>query len=556
MTELNPDRIRAAIDAVPSRAGKVDVMVSYVDRLLPVDASRATELAAEALHIATLGQDSTGMAHCYRRVALGLARQGRHGDAVLQARKALPLLEQIGDTVALAGGTSELAGFYAALGDHNRALAEYEHALALFEQSGDNFGRATTLEALGAFYCDMGDYRRALEYYLQALDVRQSIGDAEATGLCTSHIGVVYGLLGEAHRSLEFLHSALAMFQGCGNRLLEVRTLVNAGRAHYALGELEPALELAFKALAIYEELGDRASIPAVLGDIGSIYERRGELEPALNFHRKALALLEGQEPDVVQLRLFLSVANLYQQAGLDADAVGIATQALRIAEEIGERQMEYQLHRTLAAAHESQNETARALEHFKRYSEIRDEVQGIEMQRAIAEMQLRFDVERTAREKEIYRLRAEQLELDMEHKRRELTAMALNMIQKNTLLENVTEQVKLLTKTPGDESRRVARGVLNQLSESRQSDEAWKEFESQLTHLQGDFVRILSERFPSLSTTEVRICSLLKINLSTKEIAEMMGTSVRTIENHRYRIKKKIDPDSERTLVSFLATI
>ncbi|MBC8145236.1 MAG: hypothetical protein H7X80_06590, partial [bacterium] len=233
-----------------------------------------------------------------------------------------------------------------------------------------------------------------------------------------------------------------------------------------------------------------------------------------------------------------------------------IATQALELARELREPSLEYQLHHALATAHEAVADHARALEHFKAYSTIRDEVQGSEMRRSIAEMQVRFDVERTSREREIYRLKSEQLELENDHRARELTAMAANLIQKNELLASLTEQIKKIGQGAPDDVRKLSRTLLNQISDNHSADQGWKEFEQQLATLHGDFVGRLSTRFPNLATMEIRVCSLLKLGLSTKQIAELMGTVDRTIENHRYRIKKKIDPDSPTSLVTFLAGI
>ena len=141
-----------------------------------------------------------------------------------------------------------------------------------------------------------------------------------------------------------------------------------------------------------------------------------------------------------------------------------------------------------------------------------------------------------------------------MEHKVSELTAMALNMIQKNELLERLTEQLRQLARTPVDDIRRQARTLLNQIADGRAADDSWKAFEQQLNHLHGDFVGRLAQRCPDLSPKELQVCSLLKLGLSSKQIAELMGTVERTIENHRFRIKRKIDPDGDTRLVTLLA--
>ena len=55
------------------------------------------------------------------------------------------------------------------------------------------------------------------------------------------------------------------------------------------------------------------------------------------------------------------------------------------------------------------------------------------------------------------------------------------------------------------------------------------------------DFLRALSCRYPALTMTELRVCGLICLDLTCREISTVEGTSIRNIENHRYRIRKKI---------------
>jgi tetratricopeptide (TPR) repeat protein/DNA-binding CsgD family transcriptional regulator len=556
VTDLSPDSIRRAIDGLTDRKAKVDLMLSYSDRLVDVDAERALVLATGAQQIASLRNDRLGLAHSAFRIGRALLRAGNHGEAALQLRKAARELEELDDAEPAQQCMLELAEALAAIGDRGGALQQYRAIERLAGGRGDQASVASALEAIGGLYSAGGDQRRALESYLATLELREKLGDADALALSFANVGVVYGHLAEFERSLEYFTRALDIARGGGNRLLEVRMLVNCGRAHYSLGNTEPALDSAFKALEIYRALDEKDSIPAVLSDIGSIYERMGDLNAALTYHCKALAELEGKEPDRLHVREFLSVANLYNRGGLHGDALGIATQAIELARELGERSLEYQLHMVLANAYEALGDAASALAHHKAYASIREEVQGAEMRRSIAEMQMRFDVERTAREKEIYRLKSEQLEHEMDHRARELTAMAANLIQKNALLETLTAQLEELRKTPAKDVQRQTRTILNQISDNRHGDQAWKDFEQQLALLHGDFVSRLSTLFPRLTPMEIKVCSLLKLGLSTKQIAELMAKAERTVSNQRHRIKKKIDPDSPASLVTFLAGI
>ena len=65
-----------------------------------------------------------------------------------------------------------------------------------------------------------------------------------------------------------------------------------------------------------------------------------------------------------------------------------------------------------------------------------------------------------------------------------------------------------------------------------------------------------MKERFPDLTTSDLRLSACLKMNLCTKEIASLMSLSVRAVENGRYRQRKKLGLTSAQNLNEFLLHI
>jgi len=62
-----------------------------------------------------------------------------------------------------------------------------------------------------------------------------------------------------------------------------------------------------------------------------------------------------------------------------------------------------------------------------------------------------------------------------------------------------------------------------------------------------------LLKKYPNLSLTELKICALLVLNISSKEIGELTSRSVRTIELTRYNIRKKMNLSTDENLVKHL---
>lgn len=65
-----------------------------------------------------------------------------------------------------------------------------------------------------------------------------------------------------------------------------------------------------------------------------------------------------------------------------------------------------------------------------------------------------------------------------------------------------------------------------------------------------------IRKAFPQLSATEVKICSLLKNNFSNGEIANLLVTSTHAVENHCYRIRKKLNVNADGDMYRLLSDV
>ncbi len=66
-------------------------------------------------------------------------------------------------------------------------------------------------------------------------------------------------------------------------------------------------------------------------------------------------------------------------------------------------------------------------------------------------------------------------------------------------------------------------------------------------------FLTKIKIAYPDLSARELRLCSYLKLNVSSKEIAEYLGISLRGVESLRYRVRKKLGLSTGQDLTEFI---
>ena len=146
--------------------------------------------------------------------------------------------------------------------------------------------------------------------------------------------------------------------------------------------------------------------------------------------------------------------------------------------------------------------------------------------------------------------------EKELEFKNKELIINVMSLMKKNELLTDLSEKlIKIEEESTSAESKNTIKKVAHELQKS-QDDEIWKEFSIRFKEVHGDFYNRLLQKFPTLSPNELKLCAFLRLNMSSKDIAELTGQRVSTLETARYRLRQKLGiVNSEVNLVTFLSS-
>ena len=142
----------------------------------------------------------------------------------------------------------------------------------------------------------------------------------------------------------------------------------------------------------------------------------------------------------------------------------------------------------------------------------------------------------------------------DLEHKKRELAMLSTNIVQENELMSSILKDLRYyvsLLKTPKDQKLFVP--LINSLNRSLNDKRKDDNYSDQFSAAYPGYLEYLTRTYSELSTSDLKLCTFLRMNLNTKEIAEIMGLSVRSVESRRYRLRKKIKLSKDQDLVSFL---
>jgi ligand-binding sensor domain-containing protein/DNA-binding CsgD family transcriptional regulator len=157
--------------------------------------------------------------------------------------------------------------------------------------------------------------------------------------------------------------------------------------------------------------------------------------------------------------------------------------------------------------------------------------------------------------EEAINQLKNEKLEAEIFHKNQELTSVTMHLVQKNAILSNIQGALgKLQTKmvTMPDLEKEIGR-IVKMMEHDARVDDDWEHFSQNFDQVHSDFLKRLSDKYDHLSPNDYRLCAYLRMNLSSKEIATLMNISLRGVEASRYRLRRRLNLDTEINLTDYL---
>ena len=138
-----------------------------------------------------------------------------------------------------------------------------------------------------------------------------------------------------------------------------------------------------------------------------------------------------------------------------------------------------------------------------------------------------------------------------LKHAEELLTAYLTTIKEKTTLIEDLDTELQRLKETASHTTdlHCIAANRENLVSGTILTDDDWAHFRSLFEKVYPGFLDRLRDKFLDLSPAEMRLLILTKLNLSTREMAHMLGVSVDAIRKSRYRLRKKLNLEEESNL-------
>lgn len=187
----------------------------------------------------------------------------------------------------------------------------------------------------------------------------------------------------------------------------------------------------------------------------------------------------------------------------------------------------------------------------FDKWQKRKLTLQRLEYEEQQRQINIMHQLEIEKNEKEIIKLQNEKLANEMVFKNKELADTSLHLVERTQALSKVKDELQKLYRENKDQYS--IKRTIQFLNDIEKNNDDWDKFATHFDEVNNDFLKKLKSNYPQLTSTDLKICAYLQLNLSSKEIAQLINISLRGVEIRRYRLRKKLQVPTDVSLIDFL---
>lgn len=483
--------------------------------------------------------------------------------------KVLELATQLKHDMGMLRGNNLVGRCYAVQNNLPLALKYFQAALLVARKMNNPKYEGMLLSSISAVYSSNKDYDKALEHALEARKVYEDAGIKYMVNLMIN-IGYLYIVQDKYKEALPYYEEGLQQEQAYGSKetIGELANLyLNLGGVYIRMGDYVATLENYFKAADILQRIGHTHHYTFAMADIGETYVRI-----AAGMSKKPLPdSLRDNNANLDKARYYLE-------------------KALAAGEQLRLMDIRSEVYGSLSELYALRKQYQKAYEFKNLHISLRDSLRNIDKEKEFAKIEAEFLVRKQTdslhylnalKDKEIHEKKTQRnggillisfagvislllinrQKLKHIQKRKiaeadkqrieELAKLQLadftkNIQEKNELIEKFSQELENYKLSPHTNEQAEQERLLSLLQNSViLNDEQWVNFQLLFNKVHAGYINRVKERFPDLTTAEIRYLLLAKLGLSNKEMAAMLGVTIDAVRVSKHRVLKKIQlPD------------
>lgn len=519
------------------------------------------------------------------RIGLFLLEQGKHPKALdifneMQSFLETKTPQTLEDRERISSVYNIIGAIYEETGLWNEALDLYMHSLQICNDNNNKAGQAKVYNNIAKLYFSRdeltkaenlfnkaiginkelnirpelfnnynnlagvfkrrNDLAKALEYALIALNQLNVQKDFYDLSIVYSNIGSLYQDMGNNPVALSYYQQAAGIEERKSFQVAMIGSYLSISSVYKTINNIDSAVAYLSRSLKLAGMLGNPSEKLTVFQVAAAFYKQEGDYRKSAGYYAEYLKLNDSLE-SLNSLTKIEQIQSVYELINKEKDNK-ILQQKIDI------QQLAIQRQRIILGA-------GMIIFLFLGYFLVnlqrnrrRDRIKNVD---TAAQTEILHQ-----KEKDIMLGEEHNLKLELDYKNRQLTSYALHMARNNEFISITTDELKQILPGMNPREKNNAERIRNLLSQLHQysSGNDWEEFRLYFQEVHQSFDKNLSTAFPDLSPNDKKICALLKLGLSTKDISSITFREVRSVESARNRLRKKLGLAAEVNIVNFLS--
>jgi len=448
---------------------------------------------------------------------------------------------------------------------------------------------------LGDVYSDIEVYDKAYLNYIKALQIAQKKQLTNNIGSYYEDLGRIQLRIGNLESSLDFHTKAYEIFSKVNNQKRKTIAAANIAVLQSRIGPIEKAI-LTLKKFSENKNIDNRSKANTLM-TLGNIYLEKLEIPiKAISYYTDALTLLNETPDRTLQIMLLQNIAEAEIALKKYDLALGYNKKSEKILTQHPNLELQASLHKFYAEIHQAKKHYKQAYNHLNLQQKYNDSLANTATLFKIANINTIKELEKHQADIILQKNKVSALERDkiisnlkttillisllllglitylfikksrsrikilrsektaitdkLDFNKNKIKKMALNISTSQEYVESFSGKIKeTLSRINDKKSKAEITKLLHDLQSYKIINDNKKELKTYLSKVNDEYLFNLTKKHPSLTKEEQHLCSLIFLSLKNKDIANLLNLSVRSIENKRYRIRKKMNLRTTQSL-------
>jgi len=577
------DSLKLELKKVKEDTARITIlrkMANVSQNLVP---DSALTYAKQGLAIAERNHFQKGMSLCLNEIAYYYYGIGNNQLFYENAKKSLKISEKTHNIDCSARAMNLLGLYYNTIFNDSLAVFYYYKALSSYNELNNKTDAAAVINNLGILYAVKGNFPLALDYHFKALKINEELKNQNGCMWGYNYIASIYASQKSFDLALDYLSKALKFGKILQDKSIQSWAYMLKGDIYFDQNKNQLAMENYSQSMKIASETHEKATISYDYKRIGNIYFLTNNYDKATEYYGNSLKLSEEMDDKRAITEVFVNIAELLQKQGKLNESLNYGKKAMQLAEELKYPDMIQLSAQMLYKTYEMKLDFFNALKYNKLAVTANDSMFNIEKLKIIDNLKYNYELDkkqkaivlleknkklanqrgiifgsglvillvialfilsykqRKSKEKQLWHeAEITVAKYKVESQQRDLTLKAIHITKQEQMLSGVKQQLE----TINNENPRTKETIKNVLSgiDLYLKQNSFEDFEKYFIEVHPEFYDKIKQSFPDITQHELRICALIKLNLNTKQIADITNKTTKSIEIVRYSIRKKMN--------------